>query len=108
MPESRTQARLPAALDERLTKASEERGLFRSELTRRALRYYMAMNPDEFDAFSGVSAPSLRGIDPANTADTGRDRASVETVEVQDEDLREEQSGEWPGEDGVYDPTEEP
>ena len=66
MGEERAQCRLPSRLNGLLEEAAEERGVFRSEVTRRALRYYVGVNPDEIEAFSGVSATGIRDIDRSN------------------------------------------
>lgn len=130
MGDERTQCRLPGRLSELLDEAAEERGLFRSEVTRRALRYYVGVNPDGLDAFAGVSAPGIRGIDRSNTVGAGRDvEPDTEAVSVMDtvEDgggeeqvsVSEAVDGDLEGEEvdseqpavatdgGVYDPTEE-
>jgi len=43
--------RLPAALGEQLDSAAAENNAFRSELVRRAIRYYVRENPDSLDIF---------------------------------------------------------
>jgi len=66
MGEERAQCRLPNRLNGLLEEAADERGVFRSEVTRRALRYYVGVNPDEIEAFNGVSATGIRDIDRSN------------------------------------------
>jgi len=130
MGDERTQCRLPGRLSELLDEAAEERGVFRSEVTRRALRYYVGVNPDGLEAFAGASAPGIRGIDGSNTVGAGleaeagsdvvnladtaeeeEDEEEVSVSEVVDEDLeaeeveKEDQAVATDG--GVYDPTEE-
>ena len=123
MGEARTQCRLPGRLNELLEEAAEERGVFRSEVTRRALRYYVGVNPDGIEAFGGVSATGVRGIDRSNTVGSeGMTESTTETVSVTDtaeegggEDVTvsEVVDGDLEGEEqmatdgGVYDPTEE-
>jgi hypothetical protein len=123
MGEERTQCRLPGRLNELLEEAAEERGVFRSEVTRRALRYYVGVNPDGIEAFGGVSATGIRGIDRSNTVGSeGVTESPTETVSVADtsedggdEDVTvsEAVDGDLEGEEqmatdgGVYDPTEE-
>jgi len=130
MGDERTQCRLPGRLSELLDEAAEERGVFRSEVTRRALRYYVGVNPDGLEAFAGISAPGIRGIDRSNTVgavveaepvseaesvtdtvDEGGDGEQVSVSEAVDGDLEgEEVESEEPAvatDGGVYDPTEE-
>jgi len=130
MGDERTQCRLPGRLSELLDEAAEERGVFRSEVTRRALRYYVGVNPDGLEAFAGISAPGIRGIDRSNTvgsvpeaepaseavsvvdtAGEGGDGEQVSVSEAVDGDLEgEEVESEEPAvatDGGVYDPTEE-
>ena len=123
MGEERTQCRLPGRLNELLEEAAEERGVFRSEVTRRALRYYVGVNPDGIEAFGGVSATGIRGIDRSNTVGSeGVPESPRETVSVTDtaedgggEDVTvsEAVDGDLEGDEkmatdgGVYDPTEE-
>jgi len=70
MGDERTQCRLPDRLSELLDEAATERDVFRSELTRRALRYYIGVNPDGIGAFDGMSVPGIRGSDAPDTADS--------------------------------------
>jgi|AntDeeMinimDraft_8_1070380.scaffolds.fasta_scaffold20614_2 metal-responsive CopG/Arc/MetJ family transcriptional regulator len=39
--------RLPASIGEQIDSAAAEKGSFRSELVRQAIKYYLAENPDE-------------------------------------------------------------
>ena len=47
--------RLPAELGEKLDEAEAERGNFRSEILRAALRHYIRTNPDGYVAFRETS-----------------------------------------------------
>ena len=131
MGEERTQCRLPGRLNELLEEAAEESDSFRSEVTRRALRYYIGANPDGIEAFSGVSAPGIRGIDRRNTVDSKRMAESttemvsvtntaeegadeeVSDSEAADSDSESEDQAEaddtvsGPMSEPVYDPTED-
>ena len=53
--------RLPERHHERLEAASRERGVFRSELMRRCVEFYIAENPDAIEAFTDASARSRGG-----------------------------------------------
>lgn len=46
-------SRIPETLNTSLEAAAASKGVFRSEIIRRALRYYIEQNPDEIDAFNG-------------------------------------------------------
>jgi predicted DNA-binding protein len=48
---AQTNCRIPDELNAAFENAADERGLFRSEVHRRALRHYASANPDEFAAF---------------------------------------------------------
>jgi metal-responsive CopG/Arc/MetJ family transcriptional regulator len=83
--------RVPDTLSEQYERAVEERGAFRSEIVRRALRYYAQENPDEIRAFTAESgrthgaAQGGRGeveearVDPAEAAETGRGSETGDT-----------------------------
>lgn len=49
--------RLPPSLENPLSEAVDEAGVFRSDLVRRALVLYMAVNPDELEAFAKNDVP---------------------------------------------------
>jgi len=51
-----TSYRLPESLNARLEAAASERGTYRSELTRRAVRFYISENPDGIRVFKPKSA----------------------------------------------------
>ena len=51
-----TSYRLPESLNARLEAAASERGTYRSELTRRAIRFYISENPDGIRVFKPKSA----------------------------------------------------
>lgn len=123
MGEERAQCRLPDRLNELLEEAAEERGVFRSEVTRRALRYYVGVNPDGIEVLRGVSATGIRDIDRTNKVgsetepepigetvsgtDTDEYESDTEPMvaEVVDDDLDGEREAATDG--GVYDPTED-
>jgi len=66
---SHVSCRLPAALGEQLDSAAAENNAFRSELLRRAIRYYVRENPDGLDVLdqSRDSPTSSRAKKPTNT-----------------------------------------
>lgn len=56
-----TSCRLPESLNDRLKAAARERGVFRSELMRHAVEFYISENPDGIQAFTEGSARSRGG-----------------------------------------------
>lgn len=51
--------RVPPALDGALDEAADEIGLFRSDVMRRALLWYIKTNPDGLEVFDGRSVPGM-------------------------------------------------
>jgi len=64
--------RLPAALGEQLDAAAAENGSFRSELVRRAIRYYLRENPDEIDVFAQQSRHAAAQSDKESSTESNR------------------------------------
>lgn len=52
--------RLPPKMGEKIEEAVAERGLYRSELIRAALRHYIETNPDGYSAFDSSRRSSTR------------------------------------------------
>lgn len=103
---STTTCRLPDPLAKRLETAAEERGAFQSEIVRRAIRYYVAENPDEIRAFTGVFSPTRQ----STRNDDEAAREAAEEVELDPSDLPEKETDvDAPDapQPGVYDPMED-
>lgn len=75
--------RISEDVNELFDEAVEETGLFRSDLIRRAVLYYMTSNPDGFQTFDVLDVPKGAG-------------KSVNTLETRDQQRLP---------DGTYDPT---
>lgn len=71
--------RVPDGLGERIDEAADEQMNFRSEVVRRAIKWYIAENPDDITAFSRTG----------RTSRAGHEEAEVDV------------------ESGIYDPAEE-
>lgn len=92
---SHVSCRLPAALGEQLDLAAAENNAFRSELVRRAIRYYVRENPDDLDVFD-QSQRREAGVCPTNPEENGA------TSRAERATTSDQSSGNSP-----YDPTEE-
>lgn len=66
--------RLPASLGEQLDSAAAENNAFRSELVRRAIRYYIRENPDGFDVLTRRPRKSTTRPRTEPPTDTGQSR----------------------------------
>lgn len=67
--------RLPAALGEQLDSAAAKNGSFRSELVRRAIRYYLRENPDEIDVLARQSRGAAAQPSKGSSAMDNRSRS---------------------------------
>lgn len=52
-------SRIPESLNASLEEAAESKGAFRSEIVRRALRYYVQENPDGIPVLEETGASSI-------------------------------------------------
>jgi metal-responsive CopG/Arc/MetJ family transcriptional regulator len=52
-------SRIPEPLNASLEEAANARGAFRSEIVRRALRYYVEQNPDNIQSLDNVGRSSI-------------------------------------------------
>ena len=68
--------RLPESMNEKLVAAADEEGTFRSEISRRAVRYYISENPDGIRALEPESARAGGGA-PADQ-EAGEEGGEVE------------------------------
>lgn len=59
MEQTTVSSRIPEPLNASLEEAANARGAFRSEIIRRALRYYIEQNPDAIQSFDDTSRNSL-------------------------------------------------
>lgn len=60
--------RVPEALDDAIEEAADEISLFRSDVIRRAVLYYIKMNPDNLDALAGPGVSGgNRTVSPGRT-----------------------------------------
>jgi len=103
---STTTCRLPDQLAKRLERAADERGVFQSEIHRRAIRYYVAENPDRIEEFTEVFSPTRQGTPDGDEAAS----KAVEEAGVDPSDLAESETdvdASNAPKPGVYDPTEE-
>ena len=89
-----TSYRLPEALNDRMVAAAEEEGSFRSELTRRAIRFYISENPDGIRAFAPKSARG--GGDTSTDQGAGQEGGKDGGSEAESQD---------PMAGATYDPT---
>ena len=62
MRQTTVSARIPQSLNEALVAASQSEHIFRSEIIRRALRYYLSQNPDNL-ALDGKESGTHDGTD---------------------------------------------
>lgn len=85
--------RLPDRESDVVEQAAEERGAFKSEIVRRAIRYYINQNPDGIRAFSAGSGGRRS---KQSGSEAGQGEPAEETV-----DEAAVSGG------GTYDPTEE-
>lgn len=69
---AQTNCRIPDPLDEKLEQASEERQAFKSEIFRRAVRYYIKNNPDDIRALRRPSDRNRRKQPPETARGAGR------------------------------------
>ncbi|MFC7047026.1 ribbon-helix-helix domain-containing protein [Halobacteriaceae archaeon GCM10025711] len=92
---SHVSCRLPKALGEQLDSAAAENNAFRSELVRRAIRYYVRENPDGLDVLdqSQRRRARSRSTNSEENSTTSRPERTTAT----------DQSGTG----SPYDPTEE-
>ena len=51
-------SRVPESLSECIEEASRSTGAFRSEIVRRALRYYISENPDDLEVLEADQLPT--------------------------------------------------
>lgn len=51
-------SRVPESVSECIEEASKSAGVFRSEVIRRALRFYINENPDDLDVFEADQLPT--------------------------------------------------
>lgn len=66
--------RVTPALQDAIEGAAEEAGLFRSDVIRRALVYYVNRNPDELEALAGCD---LRGVRSVGSGEKSRNRSET-------------------------------
>lgn len=59
--------RIPDRLDTALQNAADEVGLFRSDVIRRALIYYIRTNPHDLEAFSKRSSKASQNSEASQT-----------------------------------------
>lgn len=95
--------RLSDPLNEMYEKAARERGVFKSEIVREALRYYVRENPRGLRAFPDHTRQEQR-----NRTNGGRSGSKTVTeAQVKPEEMGQSRSGEEAEENSVYDPCEE-
>ena len=62
MEQTTVSSRIPESLNESLEIASQSRGVFRSEIIRRAIRYYIEENPDDLQVLRDSAAGTSEDV----------------------------------------------
>lgn len=69
--------KIPRSMGAKLEAATAERDVFRSELLRAAIRYYVAANPDGYTSFEKESGGHVRGEKESNSTHRQRESESL-------------------------------
>jgi hypothetical protein len=101
---AQTSCRLTESLNKKYEDAATERGVFKSELVREAMRYYARQNPRGLETFGGRTSKTGR------KSKNGRGNGPKTEGERQPKPPKREKSGpagDRRGESSVYDPSKE-
>lgn len=82
--------RLPPKMGEKIDNAVAERGLYRSELLRAALRHYIETNPDGYTAFD-----SVRRSSPQSSGERSNRDSSEHTNTENEQSIYDPTSNDW-------------